>query len=413
MRTSYVHNIKVVKIGGNVVDNEAMLQSFCKDFAAMSGPKVLVHGGGVMASAIQEALGQTPVKIEGRRVTDEDTLKVVTMTYAGWCNKHITALLQGCGCNAIGLSGCDASVITASRRAPRLLKDGVTKVDYGFVGDVKGESVNTAFINSLLEMGITPVFCAINHDGKGNLLNTNADTIASSVAKALAERFEVTLVYCFEKAGVLKDPAKIRDSWQATFGGSGNANKVAVLEDTTQVVAEEEMIAIQNELPPPPPEAPSIPVLSDVIDIVEDDIKLDDDLFINLEDNNQAIEIQDYKEAEVEEEEVEEEAIPFQLVEQKPSFNGGDANEFSKWVNSRLVYPEIAKENGVQGRVTLQFTVEADGRVTNVRVLRGVDESLDKEAVRVVSSSPKWKPGKQRDRAVKVTYTFPVIFQLR
>jgi protein TonB len=197
------------------------------------------------------------------------------------------------------------------------------------------------------------------------------------------------------------------------FNWSSKDAKVAVLEDTTQVVAEEEMIAIQNELPPPPPEAPSIPFLSDVIDNVEDDIKLDDDLFINLEDNNQAIEIQDYKEAEVEEEEVEEEAIPFQLVEQKPSFNGGDANEFSKWVNSRLVYPEIAKENGVQGRVTLQFTVEADGRVTNVRVLRGVDESLDKEAVRVVSSSPKWKPGKQRDRAVKVTYTFPVIFQLR
>ena len=147
---------------------------------------------------------------------------------------------------------------------------------------------------------------------------------------------------------------------------------------------------------------------------MEDDIKLEDDVFINTEDDaNLGVDIMDYKEAEVEEEAVEEEAIPFQLVEQKPSFNGGDANEFSKWVNSRLVYPEIAKENGVQGRVTLQFTVEADGRVTNVKVLRGVDESLDKEAVRVVSSSPKWKPGKQRDRAVKVTYTFPVIFQLR
>ena len=197
------------------------------------------------------------------------------------------------------------------------------------------------------------------------------------------------------------------------FNWGSREAKVAALEDTTQVLVEEEMIAIQNELPPPPPEAPAIPVLSDQIDIVDDDIKLDEDLFINLEDNNQAVEIQDYKEAVVEEEEVEEEAIPFQLVEQKPSFNGGDANEFSKWVNSRLVYPEIAKENGVQGRVTLQFTVEADGRVTNVKVLRGVDESLDKEAVRVVSSSPKWKPGKQRDRAVKVTYTFPVIFQLR
>ena len=117
--------------------------------------------------------------------------------------------------------------------------------------------------------------------------------------------------------------------------------------------------------------------------------------------------------AEVKEEVIEEEAIPFQLVEQKPSFNGGDANEFSKWVNQRLQYPEIAKENGVQGRVMLQFTVNADGTVSNVKVLRGVDPSLDKEAVRVVSSSPKWKPGKQRDRNVKVTYTFPVIFQLR
>ena len=198
------------------------------------------------------------------------------------------------------------------------------------------------------------------------------------------------------------------------FNWSSRDAQVAVLEDTTQVLVEDEMIAIQNELPPPPPEAPSIPVLSDQIDIVDDDIKLDDDMFINLEDDaNLAVDIQDYREAEVTEEEVEEEAIPFQLVEQKPSFNGGDANEFSKWVNSKLVYPEIAKENGVQGRVTLMFTVEADGRVTNVRVVRGVDESLDKEAVRVVSSSPKWKPGRQRDRAVKVTYTFPVIFQLR
>ena len=198
------------------------------------------------------------------------------------------------------------------------------------------------------------------------------------------------------------------------FNFSSREKSVAVLEDTTQVLVEEEMIAIQNELPPPPPEAPQIPVLSDQIDIVDDDIKLEDDLFINTEDDaNLGVDIMDYKEAEVEEEAVEEEAIPFQLVEQKPSFNGGDANEFSKWVNSRLVYPEIAKENGVQGRVTLQFTVESDGRVTNVKVLRGVDPSLDAEAVRVVKTSPKWKPGRQRDRAVKVTYTFPVIFQLR
>ena len=197
------------------------------------------------------------------------------------------------------------------------------------------------------------------------------------------------------------------------FNYSTKEAEVAALEDTTEMADVEEMVAIQQETPPPPPEAPNIPVLSDQLDIVDDDIKVDD-MFQTLEDDaSTGVEIMDYKEEEVQEEEVEEEAIPFQLVEEKPSFNGGDANEFSKWVNSKLVYPEIAKENGVQGRVTLQFTVEADGRVTNVKVLRGVDDSLDKEAVRVVSSSPKWKPGKQRDRAVKVTYTFPVIFQLR
>ena len=152
--------------------------------------------------------------------------------------------------------------------------------------------------------------------------------------------------------------------------------------------------------------------MSDEIDIVDDDIKVED-MFQTLEDDaNMGVDIIDYVE-EVQEETVEEEAIPFQLVEQKPSFNGGDANEFSKWVNKNLDYPEIAKENGVQGKVILQFTVNPDGSVSNVKVLRGVDSSLDKEAVRVVSKSPKWKPGKQRDRAVKVTYTFPVIFQLR
>ena len=199
--------------------------------------------------------------------------------------------------------------------------------------------------------------------------------------------------------------------WGA-FSYSTKEKAVASLGEDTQVVEVEDMVPITQETPPPPPEAPKIPVLSDQIDIVEDYIKVDDN-FMSLEDDaNLGVEIMDYVE-EVKEEVVEEEAIPFQLVEEKPSFNGGDANEFSKWVNSKLQYPEIAKENGVQGRVTLQFTVNPDGSVSNVKVLRGVDSSLDKEAVRVVSMSPKWKPGKQRDRAVKVTYTFPVIFQLR
>lgn len=194
---------------------------------------------------------------------------------------------------------------------------------------------------------------------------------------------------------------------------SSEKQTVEALQETPQLVETEEMVPITQETPPPPPSAPAVPVLADQIDIVDDEIQVDDDLFLNLEDQaDMGVQIMDYVET-VEEEEVEEEAIPFMLVEEKPSFMGGDANAFSKWVNERLVYPEIAKENGVQGRVTLQFTVNTDGTVSNVKVLRGVDPSLDKEAVRVVSMSPKWEPGKQRDRAVKVTYTFPVIFQLR
>lgn len=170
--------------------------------------------------------------------------------------------------------------------------------------------------------------------------------------------------------------------WGA-FSYSTKEKAVASLGEDTQVVEVEDMVPITQETPPPPPETPKIPVLSDQIDIVEDDIKVDDN-FMSLEDDaNLGVEIMDYVE-EVKEEVVEEEAIPFQLVEEKPSFNGGDANEFSKWVNSKLQYPEIAKENGVQGRVTLQFTVNPDGSVSNVKVLRGVDSSLDKEAVRVV-----------------------------
>lgn len=178
-------------------------------------------------------------------------------------------------------------------------------------------------------------------------------------------------------------------------------------------VVEEEYIPVTQQEQAPPPEAPKIPVLSDIIDIVDDDIVVTDNLFIDMEDDASiGVEIMDYV-AVVEEEEVEEEAIPFALVEEKPKFQGGDANDFSRWVNSKLVYPEIAKENGVQGRVTLQFTVYTDGSVRDVKVLRGVDASLDKEAVRIVSMSPKWTPGKQRERPVKVTYTFPVLFQLR
>ena len=193
-----------------------------------------------------------------------------------------------------------------------------------------------------------------------------------------------------------------------------SSDKVETIDLAAQTVAvEEEEIINTQEQQEIPPEIPKIPVLSDIIDIVDDDIQVNDDLFIDTEDNaNLGVEIMDYHTA-VEEEEVEEEAIPFALVEEKPKFQGGDANTFSAWVNKNLQYPEIAKENGVQGRVTLQFTVNTDGSVSDVKVLRGVDSSLDKEAVRIVSQSPKWTPGKQRERPVKVTYVFPVIFQLR
>lgn len=193
--------IKVFKIGGNVIEDPVMLDKFCRDYSAVAGGKVLIHGGGAFASELQTRLGQTPVKIEGRRVTDEDTLQAVTMAYAGWCNKMLVSTLQKYGCDAIGLAGCDANVVCARRRPPRMLMDGKTVVDYGFVGDVNPGSVNTKFLEALLEMGLSPVLCAINHDGKGQLLNTNADTMASSVAAAL----EAQLVCCFELDGVLSD----------------------------------------------------------------------------------------------------------------------------------------------------------------------------------------------------------------
>lgn len=191
---------RIVKIGGNVVDNPALLADFVKQFAALEGPKVLIHGGGVMASKMQRELDIAPIMVAGRRVTDEAALRVVTMVYAGWCGKQIAALLQAEGCNAMSLSGCDGGVISAARRAPL---DGV---DYGFVGDVTAESVDAALIAHLIERGITPVFNAINHDTHGQLLNTNADTIASSVAQALAVHgLDTQLIYCFEKPGVLLD----------------------------------------------------------------------------------------------------------------------------------------------------------------------------------------------------------------
>ena len=198
----------------------------------------------------------------------------------------------------------------------------------------------------------------------------------------------------------------------AGFESSTRAREVALLQDNTAIDDEYDVLAVILDTPPPAPDVPALPQLTDEIEIVDDDVTVDLD-FQSLDDTDVPVDIQEYKHQEVVQEEVEDEVLEFIRVEEKPTFQGGDANGFAKWVNSRLVYPEIAKENGVEGRVTLRFTIGRDGRVQDVQVLASPDESLAREAVRVVSSSPKWEPGRQRDRAVKVSYTFPVIYRLR
>ncbi|MGM9774858.1 MAG: energy transducer TonB [Candidatus Egerieousia sp.] len=197
------------------------------------------------------------------------------------------------------------------------------------------------------------------------------------------------------------------------FSWSTREKQASGLAEDTRVAVEEEDIPITEQNETPPPEAIKEPVMTEELEIVDNDIKVTTE-FISADDNTAKIEIKPYIEAKpVEEEAEEEEIIPFTFVEEKPTFQGGDANTFTKWVYSKIVYPEIAKENGVQGRVTIQFTIDTDGSVKDARVVRGVDSSIDKEALRVINSSPKWKPGRQRNKNVKVKYTFPIVFQLR
>ncbi len=191
--------LKVVKIGGNVVDNSEKLDRFLQDFASLEGPKVLVHGGGKIATTIGKALGIETQMIGGRRVTDAETLKVVTMVYAGLINKTIVAKLRTAGCNAVGLCGADGGLIVSRRRNPK-------PVDYGFVGDPELERFGTATAKTLIDAGYTLVVAPITVDGAdGSLLNTNADTVARTMAVGLSGTFETELVYCFEKRGVLMD----------------------------------------------------------------------------------------------------------------------------------------------------------------------------------------------------------------
>lgn len=191
-------SIKVVKIGGNVVDNPEALARFISDFVKLPGRKILVHGGGKEATRMSARLDIPTTMIEGRRVTTRETLDIVTMVYAGLVNKRIVAMLQAAGCNALGLTGADANAITATRRPAE-------PVDYGFVGDIAPEGVSSELISSLLDAGITPVYCAITHDGHGTLLNCNADTIASSVAVGASRVAPTDLVFCFEQPGVMED----------------------------------------------------------------------------------------------------------------------------------------------------------------------------------------------------------------
>ena len=188
----------VIKIGGNIVDDESKLSSFLQDFAAVSGPKILIHGGGKVATKIGETLGIESKYVDGRRITDAATIDLVTMVYAGLINKKVIAQLQALNCNAIGVTGADGNLIPANKRP-------VKEIDYGFVGDVKSDKINAKNWGSLLEHGFIPVVAPITHDGKGQLLNTNADTIAQEVAKAMSSLYEVNLIYSFEKAGVLLD----------------------------------------------------------------------------------------------------------------------------------------------------------------------------------------------------------------
>lgn len=191
-------SLTIVKVGGAVVEDEAQLRQLLTDFIAIKGAKILVHGGGRRATTIAGKLGIETKMVEGRRITDAEMLEVVTMVYGGLVNKHIVASLQAMGADAIGLTGADANVIQAHRRS---LKNGI---DYGFVGDV--DKVESSKIAHFIDKNIVPVIAPLTHDGQGNMLNTNADTMASEMAKAMADHYDVTLLFAFEKPGVLANP---------------------------------------------------------------------------------------------------------------------------------------------------------------------------------------------------------------
>lgn len=202
------HDLTIIKVGGAIVEDNQRLTHFLDLFAQTTTTKILIHGGGRRATKIASAMGIDTKMVEGRRVTDAPMLEVVTMVYGGLVNKNIVACLQARGINALGLTGADMDAIRSHRRPPVTMTTNGTQVpctiDYGFVGDV--DNVNAQALKTLIENGVTPIMAPLTHDGNGNILNTNADTIASETAKALAKHFNVTLIYCFEKPGVLSNP---------------------------------------------------------------------------------------------------------------------------------------------------------------------------------------------------------------
>jgi len=204
--------LNIIKIGGNIISNDEVLDEVLNNFSEIEGAKILVHGGGRKASEVLEMMGIEPKMVKGRRVTDARTMEVVTMVYAGLINKNVVTKLQTKNCKAIGLTGADFNSIQAHKRV-------VEDIDYGFAGDI--DEVSADEIQTLLQVGFTPVFCSITHDNKGQLLNTNADTIASALAVALSDDYEVTLRFCFEKTGQIYEGMipKIDNAYDALAGG--------------------------------------------------------------------------------------------------------------------------------------------------------------------------------------------------
>lgn len=204
-----MEKLTVIKIGGNVIDNSEKLHEFLKAFAELKGKKILVHGGGKMATKLAAEMHIEAKMVDGRRITDIETLRIVTMVYAGLISKNLVAQLQMFGCNALGLSGADGNLIKAKKRPVQKIKsktdDSYQEIDFGFVGDLDESSVQTENLSKLIENGFIPVFSAITHDGESQLLNTNADTVASALAVAMAKKYDTSLIYCFEKKGVLVD----------------------------------------------------------------------------------------------------------------------------------------------------------------------------------------------------------------